>query len=134
MSIRTLASLLAERMEARGLNQTDLATRAEIPKATLNNIMKHRIDLPDLTTLVKLSTTLEVPLRTLLDALEIHVESMPEKTALQERISTYLDAAPRMQAGVLEIMELDPEDQDSMLTYLEFLRSRRQGGESGERQ
>lgn len=53
--IRTLGSYIEERMEILGLNQTELALRCDVPRVTINRLVKGKTNLPDAGTRRKLA-------------------------------------------------------------------------------
>lgn len=128
MSIKALASFVRGKMYARGWSQTDLAAEAGIPKGTISNIMNAKVTLPDLGTFLKLSRALEVPLRTLLEITGVNVESPAGEAEKDRQITAYLEASPWLQPVLEALVNLSPEDQASILAYLDALQQRR--GES----
>jgi transcriptional regulator with XRE-family HTH domain len=112
-------------MEARGWSQAQLADAAGLRATTLSNLLNTHALVPELPTLVKLSTALEVNLAVLLVVAGFPVREAGVTNPLDARRLAVLAAAPWLRALLEQIIALKPADQASVVTYVEVLAQRR---------
>jgi transcriptional regulator with XRE-family HTH domain len=120
-----LANFLREQLRARGWSQTDLAAEAGLPKTTVSRLLNDRVDEPELSTLMKLSVALEIPLIRLIELAGFPVEAPAPPAAQHQRLTILAESLPWLTPIVEQLAALEPADLESVLTYLEVLRQRR---------
>lgn len=125
MSIMALSAFIQAKMDSRGWSQSDLADASGIPRSTLNNIMKKKVEFLEISTYVKLGQALGVSIRTLLEVSGIPVDPVPERTALQQQITTFMDAMPWLAPVLQHLIMLPDHDQAAVLAYLSVLQQQR---------
>jgi DNA-binding Xre family transcriptional regulator len=112
-------------MRRRGWEQKDLSAEAEIPKATVSRLVNDHVQEPELTTLLKLSQALEVPLGQIMELAGFPVQAPGSSEARQTRLIALSENLPWLTPVIEEIAGLSPDERESVLTYLEALRNRR---------
>ncbi|MCG8347783.1 MAG: XRE family transcriptional regulator [Chloroflexales bacterium] len=120
-----LSNFLREQMRRRGWEQKDLSAEAEIPKATVSRLVNDHVQEPELTTLLKLSQALEVPLGQIMELAGFPVQAAGSPEARQTRLIALSENLPWLTPVIEEIAALSPDERESVLTYLEALRNRR---------
>jgi transcriptional regulator with XRE-family HTH domain len=126
MKTWALANFLREQMKGHGWSQKDLAAESGVPAPTLSRLLNTADVEPELTTLVKLSSALEVPLWRLISLAGFPVEPPANAEAQASRLVALGEAFPWLIPVMEEFAGLAADDRESILTYLEALRLRRQ--------
>lgn len=130
-TVSTLANFIRAKLEARGWTQSDLAAEAGIPKTTLTGIFNNPQHIPELPTYVKLSIALEVPLRDLLQASGFDVESRDGVNDTQARLAVLVEAMPWLSQMVDALASIHPDDQASVIAFLDLLAQQRKQNRKG---
>lgn len=124
MAMVGLSSLLQQAVERRGWSMRDLAAESGVSSSTLSNLTTKPGVLPDLRTLVALSSALGIPMRQLVEACGIPVEGDPNDG--RERVKALVGAVPEMAELVQLLDQLTPDDRDSIVAHAQALVQRRQ--------
>jgi transcriptional regulator with XRE-family HTH domain len=119
-----LGSLIRVRLNQRGWSATDLAAEAGIAKSTLSRLMNDEV-VPDLATVVKLSDTLAIPLPEVIEATGLSVERGLTSGEREARFVSALEAVPWLKPLLGPLAQLTPEEQASVLSYLEWMIAQR---------
>lgn len=123
-----LANFIRQEIDGRGWNQKALADKSGIPKATISRLVNGQVDEPELSTLMRLSDTLNVSLSKLISLAGFPLDLSSSPQQQHARLITLAESFPWLATVMEEIADLSPEDKESVITYLEVLRWRRQGG------
>ncbi len=122
-----LATLLQTEIRQRGWSLRDLAQRADMPVPTLSKIINNPDQIPHLRTLATLAQTLELPLARLIAACGFDVSGYDDPDDHAARIATIVAAVPHFQEFFGTLASCSPEEQASVLTYIDLLRQRLKG-------
>jgi transcriptional regulator with XRE-family HTH domain len=121
-----LANYIRERLQGLGWTQKDLAANSGVPAATISRILTRKDYEPDLSTLARLAVALEAPLWRLimLAGYPISAPSDPEEQT--RRYQALVESFPWLLPVVEDFAGLTPDDRESLLTYMEAQRLRRE--------
>jgi len=105
------------------LREVEEATGGEVSNAYLSQLENNKISRPSPNVLHALAKVLSVPYETLMEKAGYLAPATPELDVLRS-------APPGRKArqSVLEAENLTPEEEEALLQYLAFLRSRKGGG------
>jgi transcriptional regulator with XRE-family HTH domain len=130
MPMSALGTFLREKIRESGHTQTEFAAELGIQKSTMSRIVNGVVETPDLTTLMQLSDGTGASLSQLLGLIGISVEkTIPGDVAASERLGLLVDSIPWLAPIVEQIASLPEDDQNSVLSYIEFLRRKNQGNQ-----
>jgi transcriptional regulator with XRE-family HTH domain len=126
MEQSALAVYLRAQMKQRGWKQNRLAAEADISTSALSKLLHEPDREPELSTLMRLSAALKVPVRTLLEVAGVEIEPPTTPDDRQRRISHLLEVAPWFAQASEYLLAMSEADQEAALVYLEMLAERNQ--------
>lgn len=120
-----LANYLRDELARRGWTATQLASKTNLRKQTISNILNKPEMETELPTYVALAEGLEVSLSYLLERAGYVVEKMEDPEESTRRIARQIDAFPWLQSILQWLLDLDPEDRAGVVAYMESVRRQR---------
>lgn len=124
-----LAAFLRAQLDQRGWSLSEAEARSDVPKTTISQLINKPGTLPDLTTLVRLSNALEIPLEVLVEQTGITVSRQRTNVEEQERRLAMLQAVPALLPVLPRIAALPAAQQQAILQYIEFVLEQQPGRE-----
>lgn len=131
------AMLLLEAATVDGSNHTDLARFLDgqrqkkgyrileeetgVPRSTLAKIVQGQLKgLPELETLIKISTTFELPLWRVIEMAGADVGMAQTPSAQSKRLATLTQSYPEFMSPIIDnLLQLEPNDLRGVLAYLD---------------
>ncbi len=127
-----LVAFLQHEAEKRGLSMRELAIKADLPASTLYKILNNPDQVPSLRTLAALGFALEIPLSRLIAACGYDVHTIPPaQEDIDQSIQTILGAVPEFRQFLEELATFSPDEQASVLAYIELLRRQKMSSSTG---
>jgi transcriptional regulator with XRE-family HTH domain len=96
-----------------------------VSKSALANIIDNPDVTPSLETLVKLSRAFKLPLWRVVEMAGFDLELSRGDTPQAQRLASLMEAMPQYRPVVEYLMQIDSDDLEGMLVYLETLQRRR---------
>lgn len=125
MNTKGLVTLIDHELKARGWSQNQLAERSGINANTLSAWRRDETQIPTLHNFARLSNTLNIPIRELIEACDVRIDEKPSATAEQQRIQSLLRIMPELRFYLDDLAVLTPNDREAILTMLTALANRR---------
>lgn len=117
--VRTLGTFVRDYLDRTGMTQTALADRGEVPRLTINRLVKEKVALPDADTRRKLATAMGV---THIDILIAAGELEPEEALGAGATLTDTEALPPVIRQLLADIDWSPVNTVRTKTMLETIR------------
>lgn len=126
-----LINFVQEEMARQGINQIELSRRSGVPNTTLSRHLNNEVDEWRPSIILKIATGLEVSFWRLMIIAGYPVDRPGSPEAQDRRLSELSDAFPWLVPFAEDLVELAPEDRETVLLMLETIH-RRRGTQSSE--
>jgi hypothetical protein len=119
MAVSGLASAIKKELDRQGKSWRWLAIQTGLAESTFNKWRNDPQVTPDLKTLSLVSEKLSMPLRVLIEACGFPVDESANYADRQARARALLAAVPGLADIIDDLVQLLPEDQDTIMTMIE---------------
>ena len=120
----SLAEFLQKEMDKRRWSRRELASKSKVSRGSLDNIWDDPGAVPQLETLEKLASKLEIPLWRMIEAAGFSLGLPASVSDLEQRTAQLLAREPQFKSMAPYLATLDPNDWRAMLAFLEGLTAR----------
>lgn len=124
-SMSALVTFVLKEMERRGMTQLDLEDASGIPDSTLSRLLTGKIAEPKGSMIAQLAKAFQMPFWELAQIAGFTTEIPGAPGAEASRLAAVLEADPELKNLLREVSDLDSDDRDVVLVYIEMLRQRR---------
>lgn len=122
LSMHALGTLIQAELDRRNWTQRQLAEAMGVTQPALSKLINDPERIPNLETLVSLSTALQIPLGQAIAACGFRVDRPANPDAWAEAI---IASVPELRLILEPILQLPASDRDAVLSYIDNLRHRR---------
>lgn len=124
--MQALITFIREEMEHLGITQIELAQRSGIPNSTLSRHLNNEVGEWRPSVIYKIATGLNQPFSKLMSIAGFPVEALAG-VSVPDRLAYLIEAFPWLSEMTTDVAELKPEDQQSVLAFIETLQRRQKG-------
>lgn len=124
-SMSALVAFMLKEMERRNMTQLDLEEASGIPNSTLSRLLNGKIAEPKGSMIAQIAKAFQMPFWELAQIAGFTTEIPGAPGAESSRLAAVLEADPDLRNLLREVSDLDSDDRDVVLVYIEMLRQRR---------
>lgn len=125
-----LSERLRQKMALERLTLRQAEERIGVPRATLGYILNNPNSMPQIDTIEAIAGYLELPLWRAMAMVGLDLNLPVDATSQAERLYQLFQARPQLREALDRLLELTPNDLESVLVFLETQERRRQSSDA----